>query len=102
VFEGSLAERLGGSSVGPISISEESAPPRPVKVEMDFTAGKLGQLLQGRLLVLPPGALLSSNEYGFPAKGAAVPHLAPRAHPERARGDQAARSFRGRRDTGCR
>ena len=66
-FELGLSRRLGGLSLTGVIPTDRMQEGR-LQLELDFAVRQFGQMMQERLLVLEPGALLPAAGYGFPAK----------------------------------
>ncbi len=72
LLERSFARRLGGvelTRVNPV----DQAPEGRLDLEVDFSARQFGQLLQERLLIVKPGALLPDQEYILAKKDRKLP-----------------------------
>jgi transglutaminase-like putative cysteine protease len=67
MFEVGLSRRLGGLTLKEIVPADHVEEGR-LQINMEFDVRQFGQLMQGRLLVVRPGALLPGNDYGFAAK----------------------------------
>jgi hypothetical protein len=66
-FEEALSYQLGGLSLNRIEPTDHLAEDQ-FQVNMDVAVKQFGQILQGRLLMVSPGALGRRSEYSFPAK----------------------------------
>ena len=66
-FETGLSRRLGGMSLKSIKPSDRMEEGR-LQLNIEFDVGQFGQLMQGRLLVLNPGALVPGAGYSFSSK----------------------------------
>ena len=70
-FEESLSDRLGGLSLDRIEPTDRMADDQ-FGLNMDVTVKQFGHMLQGRLLMVAPGAL-ARGSYRFPAKPRTAP-----------------------------
>ena len=85
VFETALARRLGGSAVTKVEAAD-AADRSHFDAKVGFTVAQFGQLMQDRLLLLRPGALAASTDYGFTLKERRSPVLLrPRVRHDKAR-----------------
>jgi transglutaminase-like putative cysteine protease len=71
-FERSYARRLPGTALTNIGM-ELKPEENVVAVNVDLTADRFGQIMQGRLFVVRAGLLTSGGEYGFSSKERATP-----------------------------
>jgi hypothetical protein len=71
-FEQALSHRLGGLTLERIEPSDHMQDDR-FQLSMDVTVKQFGQMLQGRLLMVSPGALGRQTKYMFPAKPRTAP-----------------------------
>jgi hypothetical protein len=71
-FERGLSRRLGGLTLKDFTPADRIAEGR-VQLKMEIIVGQFGQVMQDRLLLVQPGALIPSNGYGFIAKERKTP-----------------------------
>jgi len=71
-FERGLTRRLGGVTLRSVA-TEEHPEENRVTVKLDLAAERFGQLMQGRLLVVRPGALSSGGDYYFTSRQRSSP-----------------------------
>ncbi|MGH9632189.1 MAG: hypothetical protein ACRD7E_28115, partial [Bryobacteraceae bacterium] len=62
IFESSLSARLGGVAVTFASLKPH-VDPNQIQAMVEFSANGFGQLMQNRLLVASPGAIVPGNDY---------------------------------------
>jgi hypothetical protein len=67
LFEAGLSRRLGGIALKEIVPADHVEQGR-LQMKMEFSVRQFGQLMQGRLLVVRPGALVPGSDYGFAAR----------------------------------
>ena len=65
-FERVLTRQLGGLSLKTVQPTDHAASNR-LDLALDFAALQFGKLMQNRLLILAPGAMLSGGRYGLAA-----------------------------------
>ncbi len=65
-FEFILTRHIGGVSLDKLETKDNAAAGR-LTIDLRFTAPQFGRILQNRLLLVTPGALLSGGSYAFPA-----------------------------------
>jgi len=70
LIEGALTRRLGGLTLNRLAHNEDAG---QFNFEVDFSARQFGQIMQGRLLIVRPGALLSGSGRVFPAAERKLP-----------------------------
>lgn len=71
-FESGLSRRLGGLTLGRIEAQDQMEQGR-LDLQMEMSLKQFGQLMQERLLVITPGALAPTPEYGFTAQDRKAP-----------------------------
>jgi transglutaminase-like putative cysteine protease len=71
-FERGLARGLGGVVIDRLEPADRMEEGR-LDLRLDLTVRQFGQLMQGHLLVVTPGALASSSGYGFHTKERKLP-----------------------------
>jgi hypothetical protein len=74
VFEEALSYRLGGLTLKTIEPTDHMRDDQ-FQLNMDVAVRQFGQTLQGRLLMIAPGALGRQTNYSFPAKPRKAPVL---------------------------
>jgi hypothetical protein len=65
-FEFVLTRQIGGVSLDKLETKDDAGAGR-LAIDLRFTAPQFGRILQDRLLLVTPGALLSGGSYSFPA-----------------------------------
>lgn len=72
MFEVSFAYRVGGSSIQEVSGSDVFEQSR-FDASVKFGANQFGKIMQGRLLVFDPGALVAIDGYSLPSRQRVLP-----------------------------
>lgn len=76
VFERAFTRRLGGVTIKTFAPTDWAAEGR-LELAVELGSDQFGQLMQGRLLVFKPGAIVSGGYYLFPAKERKLPVKLP-------------------------
>jgi hypothetical protein len=71
-LEVGLSHRLGGLKLARVKVSDRMRE-GSLQLEMEFSVGRFGQLMQERLLMITPGALAPAPEYAFSTKERKTP-----------------------------
>ena len=69
-LERAFSRRLGGTTLTNIATRPEQ---NPLALSLDLVAERFGQIMQGRLLIVRPGALTSGGDYFFTSKQRSSP-----------------------------
>lgn len=75
VFESVLAAQLGGVRLN--TLEHDDSAPGTLRLTLGFNANRFGQIMQGRLLLVVPGALLPDRGVVFAAKERKLPVKLP-------------------------
>lgn len=71
-FEAALTRKLGGLKLKTIKPEDRAAEGR-LDLTLEFAALQFGRVMQGRLLIVTPGALVSTGTYSLPNKPRTLP-----------------------------
>jgi hypothetical protein len=71
-FERALTRKLGGLTLKTIKPEDRAAEGR-LDLTLEFAALQFGRVMQGRLLIVTPGALVSTRTYSLPNKPRTLP-----------------------------